>query len=166
MDRVKPNVARLVEAAPRRTIFTRFIPPHTAEEAVGVWRDYYARWRSVTTSVLDPRLLDLVDPLRRHAEQATVIDKRTYSAFGEPRLLAHLREHGITGVVVTGSETDVCVLSSVLDAVDIGLRVTVVEDAVCSSSDDGHDALMMLYRERYSLQIQTACTDEVLADWT
>jgi nicotinamidase-related amidase len=162
MERVKPNVARLVAAAPERTIFTRFIPPHTVEEATGVWKDYYARWRHVTTSVLDPCLLDLVSPLDHYTGRATVIDKKTYSAFGAPGLLPHLRERGITGLIVT----DVCVLSSVLDAVDIGLRVTVVEDAVCSSSDEGHDALMMLYRKRYSLQIQTACTDEILAEWS
>ena len=165
MERVKPNVARLVAAAPRRTIFTRFIPPHTPADAAGMWRAYYERWRDVTTSVLDPRLLDLVSPLNRFADQAKVFDKSTYSAFGEPGLMAHLRERGVTSLVVTGSETDVCVLSSVLDAVDLGIGVTVVTDAVCSSSDDGHNALMMLYRNRYSLQIETARTDEILATW-
>ena len=40
------------------------------------------------------------------------------------------------------AETDVCVLSTVLDAVNIGFRVVMVEDALCSSSDAGHDALM------------------------
>ena len=39
----------------------------------------------------------------------------------------------------SGSETDVCVLATVLDAVDIGYRVIVVRDAICSSSDEGHD---------------------------
>jgi len=55
---------------------------------------------------------------------------------------------------VTGSETDVCVLATVLGAVDHGYRVIVVTDAVCSSSDEGHDAMLKLYRERYSLQIE------------
>jgi nicotinamidase-related amidase len=44
--------------------------------------------------------------------------------------------------VITGAETDVCVLSTVLNAVDLGFRVVIVEDALCSSSDVGHDALM------------------------
>jgi hypothetical protein len=39
-------------------------------------------------------------------------------------------------------------LSSVLDAVDQGFRVIVVEDGLCSSSDAGHDALMTIYRTR------------------
>jgi Isochorismatase family len=43
-----------------------------------------------------------------------------------------------SSLIVSGSETDVCVLATVL-AVDIGFRVIVVRDAVCSSSDEGHD---------------------------
>jgi nicotinamidase-related amidase len=45
------------------------------------------------------------------------------------------------------------VLSTVLDAVNIGLGVVIVEDALCSSSDAGHDALMTMYRLRFTEQI-------------
>lgn len=41
-------------------------------------------------------------------------------------------------------------LSAVLDAVNIGFRVVIVEDALCSSSDD---ALMTMYRLRFTEQI-------------
>jgi len=165
MERVKPNVARLVEASPGKTIFTRFIPPERAEYAPGVWRQYYERWRETTRDRLDPKLLDLVPPLDRFAAQATVMDKPAYSAFSNPALLTELKARGADGIIVTGSETDVCVLSSVLDAVDLGLRVVIVDDAVCSSSDEGHDALMLLYHQRYSVQIATMTTDEVLREW-
>jgi nicotinamidase-related amidase len=57
------------------------------------------------------------------------------------------------------------VLATVLDAVDLGLRVVVVDDAVCSSSDEGHDAMMVLYHQRYGIQIATMSTDEALAQW-
>ena len=43
--------------------------------------------------------------------------------------------------MITGAETDVCVLATVLGAVDYGYRVVLVTDAVCSHSDTGHDAL-------------------------
>jgi nicotinamidase-related amidase len=68
---------------------------------------------------------------------AAVIDKTRYSAFAEPRLIEHLRRRE-DALIVSGSETDVCVLATVLDAVDIGYRVIVVRDTVCSSSDEGH----------------------------
>ena len=165
MKRVKPNVARLVEASPRKTIFTRFIPPHRPESAPGVWRQYYERWRETTREHLDPTLLELVPPLDQFAAQATIVDKPGYSAFSDPSLATRLKERGVGGVIVTGSETDVCVLSTVLSAVDLGLRVVIVDDAVCSSSDEGHDALMLLYRQRFSQQIATMTTNEVLAQW-
>ena len=165
MERVKPNVARLVEASPRKTIFTRFIPPHRPESAPGVWRQYYERWREATREHLDPGLLELVPPLDRFAAQATIIDKPGYSAFSDPSLATRLKERGADGLIITGSETDVCVLSTVLDAVDLGLRVVIVDDAVCSSSDERHDALMLLYHQRYSQQIATMTTDEVLREW-
>jgi nicotinamidase-related amidase len=40
------------------------------------------------------------------------------------------------------------VLATVLDAVDIGYRVIVVRDSICSSSDEGHDMLVRLYHTR------------------
>ena len=76
-----------------------------------------------------------------------------------------LVERGIGTVVVTGSETDVCVLATVLDAVDLGLRVVIVEDALCSSFDAGHDALMTLYRNRFSEQIDLIKAEQLAALW-
>ena len=35
-------------------------------------------------------------------------------------------------LVVTGGETDICVLATVLGAVDRGFRVVLVSDAICS----------------------------------
>jgi nicotinamidase-related amidase len=165
MERVLPVVAAIAERFPTRTVFTRFITPNRPQDMPGMWQRYYERWREATRERLDPRLLDLLPPLRRLAPPAVVIDKTRYSAFAEPHLLAHLRERGADGLIVTGSETDVCVLATVLGAVDLGYRVIVVRDAICSSSDEGHDALMGLYHGRYSEQIETADAETVLTAW-
>src|SRR5262249_6859627 len=60
------------------------------------------------------------------------------------------------GLILTGSETDVCILATAIGAVDLGYRVILVRDAVCSSSDAGHDALMQMYHRRYTEQIEMA----------
>jgi nicotinamidase-related amidase len=165
MERVLPVVAEIAGRFPERTVFTRFITPERPEGVPGMWQQYYRRWRETTRDRIDHALLELVPPLARLTPPATIIDKTRYSAFAEPQLLQHLRQRGADGLIVTGSETDVCVLATVLGAVDLGYRVIVVRDAICSSSDQGHDALISVYHRRYSLQIETADAETVLRRW-
>jgi nicotinamidase-related amidase len=56
-------------------------------------------------------------------------------------------------------------LQSVLGAVDLGYRVVVVKDAICSSSDEGHDAPMQIYCQRYSEQIEVADAATIMDRW-
>jgi nicotinamidase-related amidase len=165
MDRVLPIVTELAARHPTRTVFTRFITPGRANEMPGMWRRYYERWDNATRAKLPTELLELMPPLRALAPPARVIDKTRYSAFAGSKLLAHLRERQADGLIVTGSETDVCVLATVLDAVDLGYRVIVVRDAICSSSDEGHDALLRVYHGRYTEQIETASAEDVFRRW-
>jgi nicotinamidase-related amidase len=166
MGRVLPVVRRIAERHAERTIFTRFVPPHRAKEMPGSWRRYYERWRELTLERIDPRLIDLVPPLAALAPPAAVVDKHVYSAFGAPELVHRLRERRADSLVITGAETDVCVLATILGAVDRGYRVVVATDAICSSSDRAHDALLALYRERFDLQIETAESEAILAAWS
>ena len=165
MERVLPTVTRIAERCPERTVFTRFITPETPEQAAGRWRIYYRKWRETTRDRLDPCMLDLMPPLAVLAPPARVFDKPVYSAFAGYKLHQHLQERGADTLIVTGSETDVCVLATVIGAVDRGYRVILVTDAVCSSSDEGHDALLKLYSGRYSLQIETCDAETILSNW-
>ena len=76
-----------------------------------------------------------------------------------------LRRRRIQALVITGAETDVCVLAAVMDAVDLGFRVVLATDALCSASDETHDALMKLYRSRFNEQIETADSAAILDAW-
>jgi nicotinamidase-related amidase len=165
MERVLPVAAALANRHPDRTVFTRFIPPARPEQMPGMWRRYYERWRIATREALPLDLLKLMPPLAALCPPATVVDKTRYSAFAEPGLIDHLRQREADALIVSGSETDVCVLATVLDAVDIGYRVIVVRDAICSSSDEGHEMLMRLYHTRYTEQIETADAETILSHW-
>ena len=166
LPRVLPKVLAIAERHPDRTLFTRFIPPLTPQDAVGAWRDYYRHWRAMTRDKLDPRLLELVEPLRALVPPAKLLDKPVYSAFSNPRLADGLRRRGIETLIVTGGETDVCVAATLMAAIDLGFRIVLPIDALCSVSDTTHDALITLYRQRFGQQIATTSTAHVLRDWT
>jgi nicotinamidase-related amidase len=165
MPRVAPVIHAIVERAPEQTVFTRFIPPVTSDEAPGMWQAYYRKWESATRSALDPALLELVPALAHFAPPAKTIDKPVYSAFATGELHAWLREMHVNTLIVTGSETDICVLASVLAAVDLGYRVVVVKDGLCSSSDEAHDSTLNLFMRRFDLQIELADAARVLETW-
>lgn len=165
MARVLPVVRRIAARHLDRTVFTRFLPPARPEQMPGSWQRYYEHWRDLTLDRIDPQLIELVPSLAALAPPAEIVDKRVYSPFSEPRLRELLRRRGADSLVITGAETDVCVLAAVLDAVDLGYRVVLATDALCSSSDETHDALLKLYCNRFGQQIETASSDIILSCW-
>jgi len=165
MERVLPVVTGIAGRYRERTIFSRFITPEHPDQLPGQWQQYYRRWKAATRQHLQPGQLELIPPLARFVPPAHVIDKPAYSAFYLSGLDGFLREKGVRCLIVTGAETDVCVLSTVLDAVDRGFRVVIVEDALCSSSDAGHEALMTIYRTRMQQQIELVSSSELSTAW-
>lgn len=165
LRRVLPVVERLAAAHPEAGIFTRFVPVERSGQGQGTWRRYYERWSEMTLEALPPDAVELVAPLQRFVPPGIVVDKKVYSPWEGTGLDALLRERSIDSLVISGAETDVCVLAAVLGAVDRGYRVVVPVDAICSSSDASHDALLELYTRRFGQQVETATTEEILASW-
>ena len=62
-------------------------------------------------------------------------------------------------------ETDVCVLSTVMEAMDLGLRVVLAIDAIGSSSAGCHNAALQILHERFDEQIELAPVDDIIASW-
>jgi acyl-CoA reductase-like NAD-dependent aldehyde dehydrogenase/nicotinamidase-related amidase len=62
-----------------------------------------------------------------------VVRKRFFSAFGDPRLEAWLRERGIDRIILAGVYMHACVRSTALDAYERGFQVVIAEDAVAST---------------------------------
>jgi nicotinamidase-related amidase len=166
MARVLPAVEAVVSRFPERTVFTRFVPPAHPQDMPGAWARYYERWSELSLSRIDPVLIELVPSLARFVPPAVVVDKHVYSPFVERGLLQLLRKRHTDALIITGAETDVCVLAAVLGAVDFGYRVVLVTDAICSSSDETHDALLTLYHQRFAQQIETVDTETLLRHWS
>jgi nicotinamidase-related amidase len=119
----------------------------------------------MTRECLDERLLELVEPLRRLVPPAQLCDKAVHSAFSNASLRPWLYWHHAKTLIITGGETDVCVLATVMAAMDNGFKVALVADALCSVSDVTHEALMTLYGQRFQHHIAMITTEEVLSIW-
>jgi nicotinamidase-related amidase len=163
MKIILPAVTELAGRRSERTVFTRFRPLPDVQP-IGSWRRYYERWPQYTVDAATG-LLDLVAPLAVLSPPAITVDKGVYSAFACPLLRRWLRHHRIECLVISGVETDVCVLATILSAIDQGYRVVVPLDAVCSSTDQGHDSLIDQYRRRFSQQLETSDVQTILACW-
>jgi len=163
--RVLPAIVALCEHAPARCIFTRFVPPQRGDQLPGAWRAFYARWPGLTGQAIDPDLLELMAPLKLFVPPARTLDKTRYSAFSHSPLESWLDEMGAEAVIVSGAETDVCVLATVLSAVDLGYPVIVATDAICGGFDPSHDAALSLYAQRFSQQVQTMAVAEIREAW-
>lgn len=163
--KVLPQVTALVKYQPEKTMFTRFIPAHRAGQGQGMWKQYYECWASMTVENLGADMLELVPALARFTPPAAVIDKHVYGPWMETDLHQRLQKRGVTTLIISGGETDVCVLATVLGAVDLGYRVVLAKDALCSSSDEAHDAAIDLYHQRYRGQVEPVETETILRNW-
>ena len=159
---VLPAIEAIVDAMPARTIFTRFIPPMTADDAPGAWQPYYRKWDAMTRARLPPELLELVPSLARYIPPARHFDKSVYSPWFGSGLITALRSADIDTVIVSGGETDVCVATTVMGAIDHGFRVVLPTDAVFGSADETHDAMLRIFESRFALQLTTCATQDLL----
>ena len=163
MANVSDQVEELAERFTAETVFTRFVPPRNASQMPGAWKTYYEKWEQMTLDHMPDELVDLVPRLRRFVPPARVFDKRTYSPWIEGRLHQALSRDGVDTLIITGGETDVCVLATVVGAIDLGYRIIIPRDAVCSGADTTHDSTLELLEKRFSMQVEVASTEELLS---
>ena len=165
LPRVLPNVVSVTAAHPERTIFTRFIPAQKPGQGAGMWQRYYERWGSMTIDELGPEMIGLVQDLAQFVPPARIFDKHVYSPWTGSDLHEQLRGAHVDTIIITGGETDVCVLATVIGAVDWGYRVILVTDALCSSADETHDSMMNIYMSRFGQQVECVTTETLLGIW-
>lgn len=163
---ILPNVVRLSRTLKLETLYARFIAPYDEAAAHGSWKAFYRRWPMITGRALDPALIELVGALAELAEPDQIFDKLGYSIFSNPVLHERLRGEEIDTLILSGIETDVCVYSSALSAVDLGYQVVLASDALASPNDDAHRVVIDILATRLPDQIRVMTTDEIIAELT
>lgn len=162
---ILPNVLRLCTALREQTLYARFSVPFDSESAHGNWKVFYRRWSMITGRVLDPSLTNLVEPLAALAHLDQVFDKLGYSIFSAPDLDDRLRSANIETLILSGIETDVCVYSSALAAIDLGYSVVLASDALASPDEQAHRLVLERLAPRLPDQIKVMTTQEIETEY-
>lgn len=91
-----------------------------------------------------------------------VLIKHRYSAFAGTTLEAFLRDRGLTNLFFTGFTTNVCVESSVREAICRDFLTTVIEDCCAAYGVRAHERSLEGMRVGFGA---IATSDEVIARW-
>lgn len=103
-----------------------------------------------------------VPAIRNAAVDARIFEKIHFSCAAEPGVLEMLRSTGKTQVILTGSETHVCVLQSALGLLAEGFKVFLVADAASSRTPANRDAAFDRMRNAGG---QVVTSEMVLFEW-
>jgi len=96
----------------------------------------------------------------------TVIDKPGFGAFYATDLELVLRAAGILSLVIAGVTTDICVHSTLREAVDRGFECTTVADACAAGEIGVHAAMLACIAGEGGILGRVADTDEVINGWS
>jgi len=170
-----PNVRRLLEAARAadiRIIHTREghrpdladLNPAKARRAARGGRAIGSRGplgRLLVRGEPGHEIIDELLPL----PSEVVIDKPGFGAFYATDLELVLRAWGVTALTLSGVTTDVCVHSTLREAVDRGFECQTVGDA-CAAADTGlHEAMLRCIAGEGGILGRVVTTAEVVAEW-
>src|SRR5271154_5404290 len=107
-------------------------------------------------------IIDEIEPLPHE----TIIDKPGFGAFYATDLELVLRAGGISALVIAGVTTDICVHSTLREAMDRGFECTTVVDACAAGDPAVHDAMLACIAGEGGILGAVASSDAVLAAWS
>jgi nicotinamidase-related amidase len=106
-------------------------------------------------------------PGLQHASDFVVETKKRYDCFQGTDLETTLRTHGIDTVLITGINTNSCVLATVCAANVRDFAAIVVEDCVNTmDSPAHHDAALMCIRTAFGFVVSSAAVLDLALSWT
>ena len=162
---ILPAIGQLCDHAEDRSLFTRFITAKRPEEAEGRWQHYYRHWHAVTQAEAGKESLELHPALAPQATAGQICDKIAHDAFQSSDFAGRIAAEAPSALVLSGIETEVCVLATALSAVDRGIRTVIATDAVASSVPEAHSACLAQIYPRFDQQIELATAADIIASW-
>lgn len=125
-DKLLPKIQRHDQIVPKVVNLIRF----ARELAIPIlWTEQYKKGLGPTTDAIASELNDV-----------TPIEKMAFGCLGDPNFSTALASTGRKQLLVTGIEAHICVMQTVLSALERKFDVFVAVDAVGSCNDSDRDA--------------------------
>lgn len=81
-----------------------------------------------------------VEPIKKVLGDVKILEKTSFSVFGDAAIAAELKARGRHNILLAGIESHVCLIKSALDALDTGHAVHWITDAISSRTRENADA--------------------------
>lgn len=95
-----------------------------------------------------PKGLGSTDNRVEFDKNIAVLEKTSFSIFGNAEIADFIVRSGAKNLIICGIESHICVLQSVLHALDLGLTVWVAQDALSSRTQENHLSAIELMRSK------------------
>lgn len=135
-----PNLQRLLEEGRKRAFPIVFACDSFLEG------DFIFKGRMKAHALRGTQGAEVVDDLKPERKDI-ILPKRRFSAFFKTDLDQTLRMLGVDTIVVTGINTEVCVLMTAMDGLSHDFSVILLENCSASRKKEFHQGCLNLYRD-------------------
>ena len=153
-DGMLGNIRSIIDSGKSDVVFTQFLAP---SDPVGTWCDYNTINKEINES---EELNEIEASLKPYLDKFPVIQKSTYSCMKSPELCAIVKKYD--RLVLTGVVAECCVLATAMEAIDLGIPVVYVEDAVAGISSETEAATRLVIAGLDYVQTKIVTTEEYL----
>jgi nicotinamidase-related amidase len=116
------------------TIATRYIPPDEAQYG-GIWTDYFNRFPQISRYA-NNKSYDLANGI----PTGCIISVPKFGKWSSIKShLNNFRIDSIKTIYITGVSTECCILSTVMAAIDDGVKIVLIQDACAAGTDEDHN---------------------------
>jgi nicotinamidase/pyrazinamidase len=124
--------------------------------------DFIFKGRIKPHSLAGTEGAEIIDELDRE-DRDLWLPKPVFSAFFRTELDQWLRKREVTLCAVAGISTNVCVLTTVFDAISFGFKVVLLEDCTAAFSKGIHEQILNTYRRSPLYPLLKVATSSELA---
>lgn len=128
------QIQKVLEAKAADTIFfTKFA---ATDQPKGCWNAYNQEYQTINENVY---LNELAEPFKKVEQIYPVYTKSTYSSMRIPEIREAMKQHD--RLVLTGVVAECCILATLMEAIDDGIKVVYLTDCIAGQNKENEDMI-------------------------